>query len=224
MLLPADLLSSTLMPWAMAAPAVPLLLMLYGKSPFTGLNVSILVVCIVTMLTNMIYGILPRTPLSIRNDIHLTGIITESSISLVLIWNLISNGLLRKVIIAVAAIMIGGLTVMMAFHSNVSDLKGAVSISYLGIATLAGIALFNLSETTSDGFLTGEPAFWTGAGIAFHFGSMSLLLAVMPDMNMKDWGIVPGFGLLYVISNSMRYLAYAAAVHAEKKKSVDQNI
>lgn len=223
MLLPADLLSSTLMPWALAAPALPLLLMLYGRSPFTGLNVSILLVCIVSMLTNMIYGILPRAPLSIRNDIHLIGIITESSLSLVLIWNLISVGLLRKVIIAVAAIMIGGLTVMMASQTNISDLKYALSISYFGIATLAGIALFKLSETTSEGFLTGDPAFWTGAGIAFHFGLMSLLLAVLPDMNMKEWGFQPGFGLLYVISNSVRHLAYAAAVHTEKKRSENQN-
>lgn len=223
MLLPADLLSSTLMPWALAAPALPLLLMLYGKSPFTGLNVSILLVCVVTMLTNMIYGILPKTPPSIRNDIHLTGIITESALSLVLIWNLISNGLLRKIIIAVATIMVGGLTLMMAFDADISDLKDALSVSYLAIAALSGIALFSISTSTTEDFLTGEPGFWTGAAITFHFGLMALLLAALPALNMKDWSLFPGFSLLYLISNSVRYLAFSAAVHTESKRTVQQN-
>jgi hypothetical protein len=215
MLLPADLLSSTFMPWALAAPALPLLLMLYGKSPFTGLNVSILLVCVVTMLTNMIYGILPKTPPSIRNDIHLTGIIIESALSLVLIWNLIANGLLRKVIIAVAAIMIGGLTLMMAFDADIADIKYALSIAYLAIAILSGIALFKISESTKENFLTADPAFWTGAGLSFHFGLMALLLTVLPAINLKDWSMLPGFSLLYLISNSIRYIVFSAAVHTE---------
>ena len=213
MLLPADLLSSTLMPWAMVAPAIPLLLMLWGRISFTGLNVSILLICIVTMLSNMFYGILPKTPPSIRNDIHLAGIIIESSLSLVLIWNIVSNGIIRKVIIALITILVGGLTLVMSIRSSIPDLKGILSISYLGIALLAGAALYELSQSERESLLTDTPTFWTGAAIAFHYGLMSLLLMVLPAEHMKDWASYPGFGLLFVLSNCIRHAAYAVAVH-----------
>jgi len=223
MLLPADLLSSTLMPWAMLAPAVPLIIMLFGRIPFTGLNVSILLICIVTMLSNMFYGILPKTPPSIRYDIHLAGIITEASLSLVLIWNLIENGIIRKVIIAFASIMIGGLTLVLTFHSAFPDLNILLFLCYLAIALLAGTVLYLLSNIDSDHFLTDIPAFWTGAGITFHFGLMALLLLVMPPMNMKEWALYPGFSLLYVLSNCIRQIAFAIAVFMGRNQSISQN-
>jgi hypothetical protein len=223
MLLPADLLSSTLMPWAMMAPALPLIIMLFGRIPFTGLNVSILLICIVTMLNNMFYGILPKTPPTIRNDIHLAGIITEASLSLVLIWNLIVNGMIRKVIIAFASIMIGGLILELTFHSAFPDLNTLLFFCYLAIALLAGIVLFLLSNIDSDHFLTDIPAFWTGAGITFHFGLMALLLLVMPTLNMKEWALYPGFSLLFVISNCIRQTAIAIAVFIGRTRSISQN-
>jgi hypothetical protein len=218
MLLPADLLSSTLMPWAMVAPALPLIFMLFARTPFTGLNVSILLSCIVTMLTNMIYSILPKTPISIRNDIHLVGIIIEYTLSLVLIWNLVKNGLTRKVIIAVASIIIGGLTLMMLFQPKSLNLNSVLSIANLCIAMLAGASLYHISETNIEGFLTVDPGFWTAAGIAFHFGLMALLLLIMPEVDMKQWGTYFGFSLLFVISNGIRHAAFATAVHVERKK------
>jgi hypothetical protein len=171
----------------------------------------------------MFYGILPKTPPSIRYDIHLAGIITEASLSLVLIWNLIENGIIRKVIIAFASIMIGGLTLVLTFHSAFPDLNILLFLCYLAIALLAGTVLYLLSNIDSDHFLTDIPAFWTGAGITFHFGLMALLLLVMPPMNMKEWALYPGFSLLYVLSNCIRQIAFAIAVFMGRNQSISQN-
>lgn len=217
MLLPADLLSSTLMPWALVAPAIPLLLMLWSRISFTGLNVSILLICIVTMLNNMFYGILPKTPPSIRNDIHLAGIIIESCLSLVLIWTLVANGIIRKVIIALITILVAGLTVVMSLPSTFPDLKEMISISYLGIALLAGTALYELSQSERESFLTDTPAFWTGAAIVFHYGLMALLLVVLPEVHIKDWAAYPGFGFLFILSNCIRHALNAVAVQKSRQ-------
>ena len=213
MLLPADLLSSTLMPWALAAPALPLLFMLTGRIRFSGLNVSILLACIIIMLTNMFYSIVPKIPIGIRNDIHLVGIIIESTLSFILLWNMIPHPFVRKIILAFTVTMVVAMTILMGMGTDLSSLKTPICFIYLVLAVLAGVGLFLLAESGTDAFITDSPVFWTGAGIAFHFGLMSCLIPMMPAINASEWASISGFSLMYTISNTIRYILYATAVY-----------
>lgn len=212
MLLPADLLSSTLMPWALAAPALPLMFMLTGRIRFSGLNVAILMACIIIMLTNMFYSIVPKIPVGIRNDFHLVGIVIECTLSLVLLWNMISHPFVRKIILAFTVTMVVGMTILMSIGTDLSSLKTPIALIYLSMAVLAAIGLFLLAESGTDAFLTDSPVFWIGAGITFHFGLMSCLIPLMPAINASEWASISGFSLMYTISNTVRYILYATAV------------
>ena len=221
MLLPADLLSSTLMPWALAAPALPLLFMLTGRIKFSGLNVAILMACIIIMLTNMFYSIVPKIPVGIRNDIHLVGIIIECSLSLIMVWNMIHHPFVRKIILAFTVTMVAGMTILMSLGTDLTSLKTPIALIYFCTALLSGIGLFLLAESRTDVFITDSPVFWAGAGITFHFGLMSCLIPLMPDINANEWASLTGFSLMYTISNTVRYILYAAAVYVAGKFQVE---
>jgi len=220
MLLPADLLSSTLMPWAMAATALPLLFMLSGRITFSGLNISILLACIVSMLTNMFYGILPRNPVNVRNVIHLAGILLECGVTFMLIWNLTTERILRRIILAAAAVT--AVTLIFSFfgaESGSLKTKHVLALSYLGLATLAAAAILQQAASDMEGFITRHPSFWTGAGIIFYHGLMALLLLLLPSGSVKEWASLAGFGIFFTIAHSIRYLLFATAVHIGGKQN-----
>jgi|LauGreDrversion4_2_1035121.scaffolds.fasta_scaffold479896_2 hypothetical protein len=224
MLLPADLLSSTLMPWAMAATALPLLFMLSGRTNFSGLNIAILLACILSMLLNMFYGILPKTPVNIRHDIHLAGILLECGLTFMLIWNISTYRTLRYIIMAAAALTAIVLTmIFLGGTTETLKIRLALSLSYGVVTILAAGAIYQQASSDMEGYITDQPAFWTGAGITFHYGLMALLLFMLPSADAKEWAATPGFSVFFTISHSIRYVLLAVAVHVGGKQELAQD-
>lgn len=221
MLLPADLLSTTLMPWAMASVVLPLMFMLSGRISFSGLNVSILLACVVSMLINIFYSILPQNPDNVMYQIHLAGISLECSITFLLIWNLSTHRTLRKIILAVGVFTAVSLTfIFLGIGSVTLEIKHSLSLAYAGLTLLAAVAIMHQAASDMEGFITRHPSFWTGAGIVFYHGLMSMILLVIPTSDIKEWAANPGFSLLFTISHSIRYVLFAVAVHSSGKQNI----
>jgi hypothetical protein len=218
MLLPADLLSSKLMPWILMAPALPLVSMIFKGTRFSGLMVSILATCLLSMLTNMFFSVVSSNSNSVRNEIQLMGITCESVCSLVMIGLLNRDKLTRRILQSLVIATVAGLTIFMVFQSDFTELRAAAAISYFIIFVMSGFTVYRLAAGNNEHFITDAPAFWIGGGQFMHYGLMTLLLSFIPNILPEHWPGYQGFGIMYTISTCIRFITLTIAVMSTQKQ------
>lgn len=219
MLLPAELLSHTLMPWAMAAPALPLAFMISRKNLLSGINVAILLASITAMLANVFLSLIMRGPGDLRTDVYLTGILMESSLAMVMLWSSSPNRVLRGLILSIGVMLCGSIASLIFLSSDVPYLKTLLTGGHAAIACLAFASLSHgvVTSYTEEKFLTDNPNYWVQAGHLFHFGSMALVLGLASGQQPSEWGTRWDFGLLFTISTCTRFVLFSAAVMAGRR-------
>jgi hypothetical protein len=218
MLLPADLLSSKLMPWILMVPALPLISMIFKGNRFTGVWIAILTFCFLSMLTNMFFSIVAVSSQYIRNEIQLIGIICECICSLVLIGLLNRDKLTRKLLYSLVLAIVAGLTIFITFQSDFTELRSAITIAYSAIFVVSGLTVYRLATGNVEQFITATPAFWIGGGQFMHYGVMALLLLFIPDILPEKWPDYRGFGIMYSISTFIRFITLSIAVFSTQRQ------
>jgi len=219
MLLPAELLSPTLMPWAMAAPALPMAFMISRKNLLSGINVAILLASITTMLANVFLSLIMRVPGDLRTDVYLAGILMEFSLAMVMLWSSTSNRIIRILIVASGVMLCGAIAWLIMLQSEVPYLQNLLTGGHLAIACLAFVSLTHevFASYKEEKFLTDIPNYWIQAGHLFHFGSMAIVLALASGNNPSEWAALWDFGLLFTISTCSRFILFSAAVMAGRR-------
>lgn len=217
MLLPADLLSSKLMPWILMAPALPLISMVFKGTRFTGLMISILITCVVSMVMNMFFSVVTGNSNEVSHGIQLIGIICENTCAVLLIWQLTLHRIFRKSLQAAILIIVVGMTIFMALQSDFSELRTVAAIAYSIIFIASGLTVYRLAEGNYEHFITDAPAFWIGGGQFIHYGLMTLLLIFIPDILPEQWAGYQGFGVMYTISTCIRFITLTIAVITTQK-------
>jgi|GEM_PF-817391 len=226
MLLPADLLSHTLMPWAMAAPALPLAFMISRKNLFSGLNVAILTASVTSILANVFFSLMMRTPGILRTDLYLAGILLEFSLAMIMLWSSTPNKFLRVLILTAGVMLCGSMASLIFLETEVPYLKNLLIGGHIAIAALALGTLTHQSMASDplEKYLTDIPNYWLQAGHFFHFGSMSILLALAIGEQSGDWASQWDFALLFTVSTCIRFILFSAAVMAGRRQTDVQPI
>ena len=223
MLLPADMLSHTLMPWILAAPALPLAFMISRKNLFSGINVAILLACTTSMLTNVFFSLIVRAPGSLRTDIYLVGILLEFSLAMVMLWKCAEHRFIQGIVLASGVMLCGSLGWLIALGSDVAYLKTLLSSGHAAIAVLSFVSLAHASFSTTrlHGFFTDIPQYWVMAGLMLHFGSTPIFLAVANGHSPAEWASQWDFGLLFTVSSCARFVLFTTAVIVGRKQETN---
>jgi hypothetical protein len=210
------------MPWAMAAPALPMAFMISRKNLMSGINVAILIASITTMLANVFLSLIMRVPGDLRTDIYLAGILMEFSLAMVMLWSSTSNRIIRILIIAAGVMLCGAIASLIFLKSEVPFLKTLLTGGHLTIACLAFATLTHevIATYKEEKFLTDIPNYWIQAGHLFHFGSMTIVLSLATGNHPSEWAALWDFGLLFTISTCSRFILFSAAVMAGRRQPV----
>ncbi len=207
------------MPWAMAAPALPLAFMISRKNLLSGINVAILLASITVMLANVFLSLIMRVPGDLRTDVYLAGILMEFSLAMVMLWSSTSNRIIRILILAAGVMLCGAIASLIILRSEVPFLKTLLTGGHLAIAGLAFATLTHevFASFKEEKFLTDIPNYWIQAGHLFHFGSMAIVLGLATGNHPSEWAALWDFGLLFTISTSTRFILFSAAVMAGRR-------
>lgn len=222
MLIPADFLSGALMPWVLAAPALPLAFLLFRKAVFNTLNIAMLIGCIISMLTNVFINLLVLQPADLQSNIYLLGLMIEFGVSMVLLWNCTHRKLIRGMILAVGVLFSGALASLMVMDTTFKDLLIVLNIGYWLIFFLA-VTVLMMTAKDSANFLTNTPEFWVSAGLMYHFGLIGLLMLIHPGSTPAEWSTNNDFGLMYTIITCIRYLMFSASIMVSMKQFSNNN-
>jgi hypothetical protein len=216
MLLPAELLSQSLLPWVMAAPALPLAFMISRRNLLSGINVAILLASITTMLSNVFFSLIIRTPGELRTDIYLVGIFMEFGLAMALLWHCARHRGIRVLILSSGVMLCGAIASLIVLNVPVDYLKNLLAAGHLlvGLLALVGLLKEVASPSDKDRLLTESAPYWVQAGHLFHFGSMAIILFLATGSGPADWASQWDFSLLFTISTCIRFALLSTGVMA----------
>jgi|688.fasta_scaffold89729_5 hypothetical protein len=212
MLIPADFLSGALLPWILSTPALPLAVMLFRRPAFTPLNVSLLLVCTATMLTNFYFNLLFKTPEQIDSQTYLLGVIVEFGLSMALLLNANGNRLLKGFIMGTAAMYIVALLAILLIAIEDVHMGMLLGIGYTLVFVFAVLVLHLTARENPGVFLTELPAFWIAAALILHYGLVALLLFTHPGSEPGEWMEDEGYAWVYTVVNLLRFILFSAAI------------
>jgi hypothetical protein len=219
MLIPADFLSGALMPWVLAAPALPLAFILFKKPVFTTLNIALLLICVVSMLTNIFFNMMIQQPSDIEGNVYLLGILVDFGFSMFLLWNCTRHKLIRGMILAVCVMFCGAVSSLMIVNVGMADVTSILSIGYLLIFALA-VSVIVMNAVDRSDHITDSPAFWMASGLMFQFGIMALLLFMQIGREAGEWLRDRELGLMYTIITCLRFILFSVGLLVGNKTAV----
>jgi hypothetical protein len=211
MLIPADFLSGALMPWVLAAPALPLAFILFKKPVFNTLNIALLLICVVSMLTNILFNTLIQQPSDIEGNAYLLGILVDFGFSMFLLWNCTRHKLIRGMILAVCVMFCGAVSSLMIVNVGMADITSILGIGYLLIFALA-LSVIVVNAVDRSDYITDSPEFWMSAGLMFQFGIMALLLLMQSGKDASIWLKDQELGLMYTIVTCLRFILFSVGL------------
>lgn len=212
MLIPADFLSGALLPWILATPALPLAVMLFRRSSFSPLNVSLLLMCTATMLTNFYFNLLFKTPEQIDGQTYLLGVIVEFGLSMSLLLHSTGNRIIKGVVIGTTVMYVVALLAILLIAIDDVHFGILLGIGYTLISVFAVVVLLQTAKENPSVFLTGLPAFWISAGLLMHFGVVALMLFTHAGEVPGEWMADHGFAWMFTVVNLLRFILFSAAI------------
>jgi hypothetical protein len=203
----------------MAAPALPLAFMISRRNLLSGINVAILLASITTMLSNVFFSLIIRTPGELRTDIYLVGIFMEFSLAMALLWHCTRHRGIRVLILACGVMLCGAIASLIVINLQVDYLKSLLAVGHLlvGLLALVGLLKEVASPTDKDRLLTESAPYWVQAGHLFHFGSMAIILFLASGNGPTAWASQWDFSLLFTISSGIRFTLFSTGVMAGRK-------
>jgi hypothetical protein len=186
--------------------------MLFRRPAFTPLNVSLLLVCTATMLTNFYFNLLFKTPEQIDSQTYLLGVIVEFGLSMALLLNANGNRLLKGFIMGTAAMYIVALLAILLIAIEDVHMGMLLGIGYTLVFVFAVLVLHLTARENPGVFLTELPAFWIAAALILHYGLVALLLFTHPGSEPGEWMEDEGYAWVYTVVNLLRFILFSAAI------------
>ncbi len=210
-----------LLPWVLIAPAIPLLLMLLpGKPSLHKPQTSVLLLCVITILSNAFLIIGAQTTLY-NGFIHVS-FLASFIFTLLLLKSCTDNQVLRISILAVLILFIG---VYLSFQYFSGDHSGMEQLNSTGSAIVFLLAILVLSSLAYkvDIQLLRNPDFWYTGGVFFHFGLLSLLLFTTRKITDIHYHEADEWSAFYAIIFCLQFVFFSVGVYLQRpwKKTAD---
>lgn len=218
MFIPGGFLSGTLLPWVIFAPVLPLLAALIRKPPLNATYISLLFVCVVTLLTNS-FSLFIQDEINLTKNFFTWSIMVEFIFSIMLLKACTNHSLMKNIILTSGLVFIGICITFLILNGNSAHFAGLIKIGYTLLFILSLMVIFTQLENITH-YLTSSPSFWITAGLFFQFGLLSLLLLLNDGLNPEELPADQDFGILYTIITCIKFIFFTIGLLVDKKLEV----
>ena len=209
MLIPGGVVPGNLLPWVLFAPVFPLLLLILRKMHFSAVNTSLVLLCVVSVISNTFLMISNGNPLQ-SAFIHVT-FVSEFLFTALLLNSCTDHFILKYSIITTILVFLGIYT---SFSFMGRELTGMEYVMKTGVLILFIISLLVLASKINkiEEHIISSPDFWFTAGIFFHFGLYSLLLLTGKKPSDLDYHEQDQFSVFYVIIFCLQFIFFSIGI------------
>jgi hypothetical protein len=208
-------LSGTLLPWVIFAPVLPLIVAMIKRPQLNNTNISLLFVCVVTLLTN-IFSLFIKDELPLNNSFFTLVVLVEFIFSLLLLKSCTSNALMKRIIYTSGLVFTGIFITFMILKGTDEHYSGLIKIGYILSFALSLSVIVTQLENIKH-YLTASPSFWITSGLFFHFGLVSLLLLLNNGVNPDKLPSDEDFGMMYAFITCIKFLFFSIGLIIDKK-------
>jgi uncharacterized membrane protein YgdD (TMEM256/DUF423 family) len=219
MLIPGGVVTGNLLPWVLFAPVLPLLLLLLRKIHFNAVNTSLLLLCVVSVISNS-FLLLAKDHI-IQPSFIRFSFVAEFLFTGLLLKTCTDHQLLKYSIITTILVFLGIFT---SFSIMGSEQTGMEMVMKTGVLIVFIISLLVLASKVNklEEHIVSKPDFWFTAGIFFHFGLLSLLLLTAKKTSDIDYHEQGQFSVLYVIIFCAQFIFFSVGVLLPKPLDISR--
>jgi hypothetical protein len=181
----------------------------YGNSR----QISLLILCIITLLSNIFLAIASRS--DIEPKLLHVSFIADFIFTMILLWNCTKLPVLRHSILASLIIFTAVFTGFHLYHSAFEGLPNLNIIGTTLIFLVASSVLFSIASRVDRNILS-APDFWYSGGIFIHFGLLSLILITEKKITDVDYHNKDQYNTIYGIIFSLQFLFFCIGVYAHQ--------
>lgn len=202
-----------LLPWVLIAPAIPLLLVLIMRTYQNGSQTSLVLLCVITILSNVFLTVAARSTLD-PGLVHISFLATFI-FTLLLLKNCTNHRALKVSIFTILLLFIGIYLSVQLLSGDLGNMyllntTGTVIIFLLAILVLVSLAY------KVDLHILANPDFWYSGGVFFHFGLLSLLLFTGKKITDADYHEQNEWSIMYAIVFCLQFLFFSIGVYMHK--------
>lgn len=212
---PGGFLSGALLPWVILAPALPLLIILIRKILFDFAIVSLILLCVVTILINLFIFL-------IRGHAEFTQLFLNFSLLLEFIFasfllrSCTSNSLLQYAIIA-GMLVFPGIFLALGIPGDFKHYQPfLVRTCFVSLFIFSVLVMISQFRDTSYQLMESH-IFWISAGLFLHFGIVSLLLFLSDDVQNETMSPLSDFSTLYTVITMIKFIFFSIGTLVYKK-------
>lgn len=217
MLIPGGVLSGALVSWVLIAPAIPLCILLIRKPQFNTLSISVILLCVVSLLSGAFLLVSPEENPQ-EKGFHHFSIFLDFLFNLMVLQACTSNKMIQTVILASGLAFCGFFLSLMFAKESMQFQPVLINIGYALLFVLSLMVIIAQFQDISR-HLTSLPSFWITAGIFFQFGLLTLLFFLNENLNNKKIPDDNGFGLMFTIINFFRFVFLSIGLLLIPKKN-----
>lgn len=207
-------ISGTLLPWVIFAPVLPLLTAMIKRPRLNDTNISLLFVCVVSLLTSS-FSLFITDELPLNRSYFTLTILVEFIFSILLLKSCTPNVLMKRIIYTSGLVFAGIFITFLVLKGTDAHYSGLIKIGY---ALLFGLSLFVIITQLENitHYLTASPAFWITAGLFFQFGLVTLLLFLNAGINPGGIAEDQDFGMMYTIITCIKFIFFSVGLLIDK--------
>jgi len=208
-----------LLPWVLVAPVFPLLLLLLRRMNFNATNTSLVLLCVVSVISHTFLIIAKGNPIQ-SSFVHVT-FISEFLFTGLLLKTCTPNQLLKYSIITSILVFLGIYT---SFSVMGGQATGIEIVMKTGVILLFLVSFLVLASKVNkiDESLIMSPDFWFTAGIFFHFGLYSLLLLTSKSTSDLKYHDQDQFSIMYVIIFCLQFIFFSVGILLPKSLDINK--
>ncbi len=208
-----------LLPWVLFAPVFPLLLLLLRRIQFNATNTSLVLLCVVSVISNTFLLLAKGSPIQ-QSFIHVV-FISEFLFTALLLKTCTPNPLLKYSIITTILVFLGIFT---SFSMMGAEKTALEIVMRTGVIILFIVSLLVLASKVNkvDEYLIMSQDFWFSAGIFFHFGLYSLLLLTSKSTSDLNYHEQDQFSIMYVIIFCLQFIFFSVGILLPKSLDIRQ--
>jgi hypothetical protein len=202
-----------LLPWVLIAPAIPLLLVLITRTYRNGSQTSLVLLCVITILSNVFLTVAARSTLD-PGLLHISFLATFI-FTLLLLKNSTNHRVLKISIFTILLLFISIYISVQLISGELGNMHTLYTTGTLIIFLLAVLVLVSLAYNV-DLHIIVNPDFWYAGGVFFHFGLLSLLLFTGKKITDADYHEQNEWSLMYAIVFCLQFLFFSIGVYMHK--------
>lgn len=202
-----------MMPWVILAPALPLLLIFLNRSYGNGKQFSMVMLCVITILSNVFLVLAARS--AVQETFLQVSFIADFVFTLLLLKNCTDHQILKYSIFTIILVFLAIYLTNQILSTGLSQINNMMLAGAIIIFIVAILVLITLTGNVYQNLILSAD-FWYSGGIFFHFGLLSLLLFTGKKVSDIDYHEHNDLSSLYTIIFCMQFLFFSIGVYFHK--------